>query len=91
VSPFRIVRVDSSARFYYHFEPSGKMLTTAASFPANPAGSGPRMWALDYVVKPGAKGHDVVFTFSASDLIAARTFVSLRDAVTPVGATVHIR
>lgn len=91
VTPFRIVRVDSSARFYYHFAPSGKMLTTAASFPTNPAGTGPRMWALDYVVKAAAKGHDVVFTFSASDLVAARTFVDLKNAVTPVGATVHIR
>ncbi|NUO64018.1 MAG: Ig-like domain-containing protein [Gemmatimonadaceae bacterium] len=88
-------RADTRMEFFNVFGQTLRTLQTAASFPENQASNidgGPRVFALNFLVKPSASGKDVSFTVGASALVGARTFTDLRSAAgSSVGATVHVR
>lgn len=88
-------RADSHMEFFNVFGQTMRTLQTASSFPENQASNidgGPRIFALNFLVKPGASGKDVSFTIGSSALVGARTFTDLRNSVGgTVGATVHVR
>jgi len=88
-------RADTRMEFFNVFGQTMRTLQTAASFPENQASNldgGPRVFALNFLVKQAATGKDVSFTIGSSGLVGARTFTDLRSAAgTAVGATVHIR
>lgn len=89
-----VIKADSRTAFFYHFSPARNEINTAVSLPTNAAGSptgGPRVYALDFVVKAAARGRDLRFTLSSSALVGASTFTNLLNGMNPVGATVHIR
>lgn len=91
---YRLGAADPGMKFYSHIAPSGSMVTSAASLPGNTTSSatgGPRLFGIDFVVKPGAKGKDVHFTLSSSALVGAGTFTDLHNSVGVVGATVHVK
>lgn len=90
----RVTPADRGMEFFYHSAPTSDALTMAGSLPSNAATSataGPRMFRLDFVALPAAKGHDIVFNFSSTGLVAARTFTNLRTGIRVVGATVTVR
>lgn len=91
---YRLAVADPSLKFFSHIGATGTAVASAASLPTNSSGSatgGPRMFGIDFVVKPAAKGKDVQFTLGATALVGARTFTNLRTSVGVVGATVHVQ
>lgn len=88
-------RADARMEFFNVFGQTLRTLQTAASFPENQSSNldgGPRVFALNFLVKQAASGKDVSFTVGASAIVGARTFTDLRSAAgSAVGATVHIR
>ena len=88
-------RADSHMEFFNVFGQTMRTLQTAASFPENQSSNpdgGPRVYALNFLVKQAASGKDISFTLGSSALVGARTFTDLRNSVVgSVGATVHVR
>lgn len=71
-------------------QPTGAVLNFVTSGPTN-AQARQLYMRLGYVARQIGSGHDVVLTHTSDSFIGARTFTSLRDRVSVVGAMVHIR
>jgi hypothetical protein len=90
----RLTAADAQMRSFSHLALSKNSVTLAASLPTNASTSataGPRMFAIDFVVRSAAKGKDINFTLANPALVGARTFTDLHGSVGAVGATVHVQ